>query len=410
MAPNNSQVRLPFGISQDSGELLHISKVESGLACNCRCPGCNCRLVAHKGKKLSHHFKHYQAEECAHGLETAIHRYAKELLEREKRIFLPEVVARHKTLTHQLSQAKSFVFDSVTIEKSIGDIRPDVIIRKNDVDLLVEFAVTHFCDDDKVEKIKEHGTSAIEIDLSKIEDQPDLNALDIDIISNAPRVWLFNRKIEESRERLKLEYQAKKDLENEAAEIKNKQRERIRKKQVLESQRKLAALIQAAEKYSKPPFSETNDSPTSLDFMNRVSKVNLSKYADIPIIGDWCFKVEPRIWQSALIDALLLAPIRNRKGYLVFDTKLALDWAQNRNFVYPEFSRYISAIDELEVKKYVPEFQSPFNSINQYLLSLRRSGLLELRKRNIGGKIKSAWSITEELHFSLEQNGGKSFF
>jgi competence CoiA-like predicted nuclease len=63
MENNNSgnQVKLPFGLRD--GELVHISTVQSGLACKCSCAACDAILIARKGIKNAHHFAHYKAEE-----------------------------------------------------------------------------------------------------------------------------------------------------------------------------------------------------------------------------------------------------------------------------------------------------------------------------------------------------------
>ena len=51
--------------------LTCISDVESGLKCGCICPQCHSVLIAHKGKKNIHHFKHYNSKECDGGYQRA---------------------------------------------------------------------------------------------------------------------------------------------------------------------------------------------------------------------------------------------------------------------------------------------------------------------------------------------------
>ena len=62
-----------------SGDLVHITEVERGLACGCICPCCENQLIARKGPIVAHHFAH-AGENCEGGAETALHLAAKEIL------------------------------------------------------------------------------------------------------------------------------------------------------------------------------------------------------------------------------------------------------------------------------------------------------------------------------------------
>jgi len=77
---------LVYGIKRDGGT-AHISEVVRGLRCDCRCPACDQVLVAKKGLKQLHHFAHYnKGISCSHVAETNAHIWAKQVLEREKRL------------------------------------------------------------------------------------------------------------------------------------------------------------------------------------------------------------------------------------------------------------------------------------------------------------------------------------
>jgi len=152
-------IKLPFGL-QD-GQLVDITSVESGLACNCFCPSCGQQLVAKKGEIKEHHFAHYDSEECSGAVETALHIYAKNILEKEKRIVLPPVYLANSDKL--LFSATEVNFDSIVLEKRIGNIIPDIVVLIKDKPLLIEIAVTHFVDRFKAYKIFELGYSAIEV-------------------------------------------------------------------------------------------------------------------------------------------------------------------------------------------------------------------------------------------------------
>ena len=152
-------IQLPFGLQ--NGKLVDISSVESGLACNCVCACCGQRLIAKKGEFNQHHFAHYNNAACEGAVETALHIYAKNILEKHKRIILPPVYLDKSDKL--ISPPAEVTFEKVILEKQVGQIIPDLIVFVRSKPLLIEIAVTHFVDKFKEAKIFELGYSAIEI-------------------------------------------------------------------------------------------------------------------------------------------------------------------------------------------------------------------------------------------------------
>ncbi len=165
----------PYGLKD--GKLLTASEVDRGLACNCTCPACEHRLQSHQGQKRAPYFSHYQGSDCGAGYETALHLLAKEVLLKEMKILLPELKVtsdasiaftgtqlEEKTLVKPWQQ---ITVDSVTLEKRIGKIIPDVIVKKGKRVLLVEIKVTHGIDSEKLAYIQEKNLNVIEYDFSK---------------------------------------------------------------------------------------------------------------------------------------------------------------------------------------------------------------------------------------------------
>jgi len=117
-------IQLPYGIK--CGKLVHISEVESGLACGCVCPSCDAQLVARKGAKVVHHFAHHSTYPCEYALETALHIAAKDILNDQKRIILPAVKVHfksaHKSIV--LAKSKTVVIDTVHLEKETRQHHP----------------------------------------------------------------------------------------------------------------------------------------------------------------------------------------------------------------------------------------------------------------------------------------------
>lgn len=62
-----------LGKDKDSGKIVEVSEVKSGLDCNCVCPNCGKDLVAAQGEKTEWYFRHYeQASDCKTGPEKGI--------------------------------------------------------------------------------------------------------------------------------------------------------------------------------------------------------------------------------------------------------------------------------------------------------------------------------------------------
>ena len=236
-------------------ELKHISEVKNGLKCNCICPACEKKLVARNGGlKRIHHFAHYQSAECRYGVQTSIHIAAKNILERVKKIRIPEVTVIVNTevkfvvntdvefmdpkffisneLPEKISDAKYIVFDEVILEKKYI---PDVVLIVKGKKLIVEIAVTHFVGRDKLEKIKDSKTSAIEIDLSKIRNDFNLGELEQLIVHNLEiKKWLFNQYGKEYVEKKELELWREIDELKEVERLyieKRKEKEKLEQKE-----------------------------------------------------------------------------------------------------------------------------------------------------------------------------------
>lgn len=203
-------IKLPFALVNSS--LVHIDdeKVLKGLNNgNYKCPNkdCGATLIARKGDERVNHFSHYTAT-CNYGLESALHLFGKMIIEKEKRIRIPSLLIgirgistfyehfyyyeqwfkkkfQHDNfeyilnkypinkfyetyLTEYLILEDKFVnIDKVTLEKKFNDFTPDLIIDYEGKKCLIEIKVKHGINKEKLEKIKNSKTSALEIDLSK---------------------------------------------------------------------------------------------------------------------------------------------------------------------------------------------------------------------------------------------------
>lgn len=195
---------LVYALNAD-GKLTHISEVDRGKACECRCPVCNEKLIARKGTIRVNHFAHVSGTECKYGLQSSIHYLAKEIIEENKSLWLPAVSYTHMDESGRLhpntilfSEGLYYV-DEVKLEKKYDEYIPDVILYKNNHVLIVEIYVTHKVDDKKLEKIRKSKISVIEIDLSKVTRQIDKETLRRIINSGQHTYWLYNHLQEEKK-------------------------------------------------------------------------------------------------------------------------------------------------------------------------------------------------------------------
>lgn len=222
-------IKLPIGIRDNKTIMISdLTEDDRGLNCRCYCPYCNEQLVAKLGKIREHHFAHNShTNVCTYGTETGLHKLAKEILESANYILLPplklvykskstnpndfHICYRNKTpykntpydSSQIIIESSKLYYDSVKIENRLGNIHngviiPDIIIYKKNIPLIIEIAVSHKVDENKLKKIRNKNISAIEI-LLKQEDLFTLSKEELtdQIINNIKnKYWLYNRKAE----------------------------------------------------------------------------------------------------------------------------------------------------------------------------------------------------------------------
>lgn len=326
-------VKLQYGVR--GGKIVHISDIprdQNGLACNCTCPGCGMSLQARIGTKKQKHFAHNN-ESCdaASAQQTALHMLAKEIIEEEKRLFVPGVTVTKDEIYHLIDRELRNVFvpvssweyrpaitatcSSVLLEKRLSDIIPDIVIDVAGRTCLVEIAVTHFVDEEKRSKVKELGLPLFEIDLSSLYG----GEITRDSIRNAVlhqtdnRRWIYNPIRDEARTWAVNEYStvAKKTLDKQRKEQQiqlAKEKEDQQRRSF--AQGKLERLF-IPENYKQALLRLKDDDSVfaiakSLNFFRKISeKEGIPFYLNIPITGEMIFKCDRRIWQSMLFDQFI---------------------------------------------------------------------------------------------------------
>lgn len=187
---------LPYGLTKDE-RLVHVSEVDSGLACECVCPTCHGPLVARKGSERVHHFAHNNLICSDPTGETLRHLLAKKVLETNASLTLPEVSAVIGGTRQVLMNARTLPYTDPMIEVPYEGLVADGVVTMSGRPLLVEFHVTHRSGEEKCARLREQDLATVEIDLSQFvlsmshEDNVRV------ILHEAPRHWLWNRRREE---------------------------------------------------------------------------------------------------------------------------------------------------------------------------------------------------------------------
>ena len=187
-----------------NGRLVDIADVERGLACACVCAHCHQPLVAKKGQVRRHHFAHDSKAECAWGVETTLHRAAKEVLQSASELWIPAITLKLANKTARLRNAGYVPLDRVRLETRSEGFVPDVIAESRGTALIVEIKVTHGVDEAKLAKIRAGGVSALEIDLSRTPKQATLAELTPLIVDrNENKRWLHSERATRTMTKLK---------------------------------------------------------------------------------------------------------------------------------------------------------------------------------------------------------------
>lgn len=177
--------------------------------------------------------------------ETLLHLKAKEILEKEQRIRLPDLFVKSEALlpsgmpVEKASTLEGQVIhlESVCLEKPMGQIKPDVCaVTIEDghwpaQQLLIEITVTNTIKEERLERIRAKNLPTLEIDISRmggVVSFEEFKRLIVDEV--AGKYWLHHPWMEQEKSRLDVEIQIE---VNAAVVIKQRKAEQEQKKQAL---------------------------------------------------------------------------------------------------------------------------------------------------------------------------------
>ncbi|HAT1905701.1 competence protein CoiA family protein [Legionella pneumophila] len=387
------KIKLPFGLNENN-IIVHISNVDSGKNCNCICPSCHSPLIAAKGIKNQHHFKHATTIECEGGLESAIHMAAKQIIKERKQIKLPEYIITKEVFDSKgkihpkrktiVEKGKIITFDSVGEEQEISEMRADILAITRNHKLIIEIFYRHKVDDLKIEKIKVANISTIEIDLSDLtpDDVKDWEAF-WSCINDPNRVqWLHNARA--ASESIELEKQLRKKLQGIEKEYEKEEIKRLKQEQEAKPtlEKALEELkILRTKKYGVQHEQETKKHPAGVFYSKylQLSAGELPNFLNVDVSdGDWIFGCHKSIWQTAFYYNFFILN-ENKKNY--FSIKQVDDWLQNaaRCKVPPcaqvvgKYGRRFPQLIPTDISRNMP---SSWKTLREYCNHLDKLGML----------------------------------
>lgn len=339
-----------YGKLKSSGEIVSIyeipidRKLRKGWECSCPNPNCGIDMNARRGQWKEHHFAHKPSihgpgsgngNGCSAGSanETALHKMAKQIIAKERRIAIPkkEILLKELNLglpsriqkqlpeSYPIQPAAVLICEDVRLEERMADFQPDAVVVAQDKTYLVEIKAWHETDLQKKEKVAKHGRyPMLEIDLSSFLDKPISREELRSLITSEDRLreWIYYPNEAELLEQARSffegfeivkEYrirQAEKERQEREEQAQRERAERLeqekseraakRREELFQPENYAAALHELKEvHYSKEVFSKFwffSDTNTIPFFIN------------IPITGEIIFRCDRRVWQGAIFD------------------------------------------------------------------------------------------------------------
>jgi len=335
---------IPFALSEADKRVYEPRAVPLGKNCGCVCPGCRQPVIAKhcmSGKRAPH-FAHAAGYDCASGFETALHLAAKQLIETRGVLAFPELIASIKVwddMGHVHEPALQLVTGglrrlcNVVLEKSLGQIRPDLRVDADGLGtVLVEVAVTHFVDDRKLKQIRHMGIPALEIDLSMCRDAT-FAALEVALFDkpSGTTKWLYHPGLAEAECRLRESLRDVLSAATESAEA------RARSRAEIDAAERIEEAARQAEREVRRRTEEARQADTEAARLKEVAErkritdeaQRIQRYEDLKKAAVFKARPEERKRQAVLsrlgrsqLPAFLAAKVRGAMSFGVEETLL----------------------------------------------------------------------------------------
>lgn len=207
----------PFGLTAD-GAVIHVDQADNDQG-PYACAGCGDRMSlvresrpyqrrgSEREIRRRAYFRHAHRDDCATGLETSLHLWAKTVIQEAMTIGLPTYRVAYKDMSRGFDTP--WTYHAVELEPWQDGIRPDLVLHHGAGRLNVEILVHHEVDDHKAEILRRRHASCIEIDLSPYDfETTPADELRQAILHGAGRRWISHQLQEEWMEVLRDEWRA----------------------------------------------------------------------------------------------------------------------------------------------------------------------------------------------------------
>ncbi|RWB39793.1 MAG: hypothetical protein EOQ46_26545 [Mesorhizobium sp.] len=348
----SDSARLVYGRDPENGKLIYISKASRGLSCGLICPHCKEALVANlKDDLKAAHFAHH-GPACSGGPETALHLLCKEIIQSELRLTIPRQFAAHGGYEVLIAEEREIVFDRATLEfRDHVEVIPDLHLQVGEMILFVEIAVTHPCGEEKISRLKRLGTAAVEIDMSSVPRNALREEVQQAVLSAAPRIWLFNARIERAVEEMRL-------------------RERLDAKAAA---KRLASIARRKiEAYGRTRRS-AGEQKLRIKDLAALRALRVREHLALEIGGTGCFTVRSEIWRSVVL-ATILRPRLYHHRFLA--TGHIVSRLVEAGYVHSDFVKLTKDLADA-MRHLDPEFLTPWEAVHRFLQALTKAGLTE---------------------------------
>lgn len=392
----------PFAINEKN-EITYIKN----LNLDCKkdkfiCSECGKELIPKMGEINTWHFAHKIKSNCAGGIQTSLHKYAKELIRRSNYVVLPDLsiyeycnynfdkinyidkinayIEKDRDNIYYLNKSlinrNKYLYTWISNEKKIENFIPDCLVEVKGKALAIEILVTHEVDNIKKEKVKNANIDMIEIDLSYFEEDYKLEQefnLDEYILEKTDRSWIYKTYINNTDDKIKsLIYNQGNCLIDKRYTTKETLRrlDDIKRTELIDLEKQKRLEIIETKKDEKRKYVEEHKNQYKLKNLEKIIKIvkyqseyNNNEYSvcNMFIRGEYSFRGDRKIWQEKIFNTF----IKNRKGKVI------------------QLAKVNSWVEKYSNLKYYKEFDfeegfiNKYNAIKDYLQFLLNIGCLE---------------------------------
>ncbi|RWM89508.1 MAG: hypothetical protein EOR84_23945 [Mesorhizobium sp.] len=241
--------------------------------------------------------------------------------------------------------------------------------------MFVEIAVTHFADDAKIQRLREHKIPAVEIDLSKLPRDSLRDAITEAVLKTARRHWLFHPGIDAAR--------AQQDADDIAWQ---KEQNRLLAAAAAKHRSRVDETASAYRQALAKPLGRDIAIPRQAE----LQAIGLFEYVGYEVVGFACFSERPAVWQ-----AIILAEVFHDHclGNALCKSVPIANHLEKRRLIQKPFLRVSSDVAE-DVTAIEAQFAPAWKAVDNYLKYLLGEGVLVQQGYDVAlaGTLAKPWS------------------